>query len=132
CLEVLRAASPRPVIVLTRASLLRDDAELLASMPAAYAGFSVPTIDDRVREHFEPRGAPIAERLAAMSYLRDRGVRTFAIVPPILPGSLEGLADALAERVGSARIDVLRGVEGARSEFADPRYAEAADDAWQE
>jgi len=31
---------------------------------------SIPTIDDAVRAHFEPRGAPIAERLALLATLR--------------------------------------------------------------
>ena len=131
-LEVLRdAPRPRGVLVLTRSALIERDAELLARVPLSWAGVSLPTVDDAARAHFEPRAASVPERLRALARCRDAGVRTFAIVQPLLPGSLEDLADALAARVSSARIDVLHGVEAASDDFADPRWAAAADPAWQ-
>lgn len=132
CLEVLRDdGRPRLVLLLTRSTLVVEDAELLASIDGARAGFSLPTVDEEVARHFEPRAASIGERLSALRALRAAGVPTFAIVQPLLPGSIDAHADALAAHVGSVRLDVLRGVEGASREFADPRYAHAADDAWQ-
>lgn len=132
CLEALRRAErPFPTMVLTRARLVERDAALLGALPNAYAGVSIPTIDDDVRRHFEPRGAPIADRLAALATLRAHGVRTFAVIQPMLPGSLEALADALASRVSSASLDVLTSIEGAEADFADPRYAIARDPSWQ-
>lgn len=132
CLEVLRDAPERPtVLVLTRTSLITRDAALLASIPGALAGVSLPTVDDDARRHFEPRASSIAVRLDTLRTLRAAGVRTFAIVQPLLPGSLSALAEALAETVSSVRIDVLSGVQGAAREFADPRYAYAADASWQ-
>jgi hypothetical protein len=53
------------------------------------------------------------------------------VAQPILPGSIEALADALAEVISSARVDVLNGVEGAEAEFSDERYAACRSDAWQ-
>lgn len=132
CLEVLRdEAGSRTVLLLTRSAAIVEDAALLGSIPGAHAGVSLPTIDEDVRRHFEPRGASIEERLAALRTLRAAGVRTFAIVQPLLPGPVAALADALASTVGSVRIDVLRGLEGAEAEFADPRWPQARDDAWQ-
>lgn len=131
CLTVIRAAAPRPVFVLTRSRLVERDTELLASLPAAWVGASIPTFDDDVRRHFEPRAAPIADRLAALRGLRTAGVETFAVVQPVLPGPVEALADALAECVSSVSIDVLHGVQGAGGDFADASYAEAATEAWQ-
>jgi DNA repair photolyase len=131
CLEVLAGAPARGVLVLTRSIAIVEDVERIAAIPEAWAGVSLPTIDDAVRAHFEPRAATIEERLGALDALGAAGARTFAIVQPILPGPIERLADALAARVGSVRIDVLRGVYAASSDFADPRYAHAADDAWQ-
>jgi len=129
CLEVLRDAAPRDVFILTRSALVTEDAALIASLPRGWAGVSLPTIDDDVRRHFEPRGASIPERLAALDTLREAGARTFAIVQPMFPGSVEGLADALAKRVESARLDVLYGTYGAEEDFT--AYPEAADPAWQ-
>lgn len=132
CLEVVRDVAPeRTLLVLTRASAIVEDAALLASIPGAYAGLSLPTIDDEVRRHFEPRGASIDERLRALDALRGAGVRTFAIVQPMFPGPVEALADALAAHVGSVRIDVLYGTYGAAKDFDDPRYRHVVDPAWQ-
>jgi DNA repair photolyase len=130
CLKVLRAAAPRPVFVLTRSRLVERDAELLASLPNPWAGASIPTLDDDVRRHFEPRAASIADRIAVLRTLRAAGVRTFAVVQPLLPGPVEAFADALAEVVSSVSIDVLHGVQGAAADFA-ASYTEAATDNWQ-
>jgi len=132
CLEVL-AGAPRPptVMVLTRSRLVERDAPLLGTMHA-YAGFSVPTADDEVRRHFEPRAASVAERLAGLDALRREGARTLAVVQPMLPGSVEALADALAARCDSVSMDVLRSLEGAETDFRDGPYAYAADPGWQE
>ncbi|HZF51498.1 MAG TPA: radical SAM protein [Polyangiaceae bacterium] len=132
CLLRLRDARPAwPTLVLTRARLIERDADVLASMAIAYAGASIPTIDDEARRHFEPRGASIADRLAALHRLRAAGVRTFAVVQPVLPGSIEAFADALAAAVSSARVDVLNGTYGADAEFSDERYSFARSEGWQ-
>jgi DNA repair photolyase len=132
CLDVLAAAEPRGVLVLTRSASIVEDAERIAAIPLSWAGVSLPTIDDEVRAHFEPRAATIEERLAALRAVRKAGARTFAIVQPLLPGDVTELADALADTVESVRIDVLHGTFGAAADFADPRFAEANDARWQE
>jgi DNA repair photolyase len=131
CLKVLHGAAPRPIFVLTRSRLVERDAELLASLPDAWVGASIPTFDDAVRHHFEPRAASIADRFAMLGTLRAAGVKTFAVVQPMLPGPIEPFADALAGAVSSVSIDVLYGVQGAAGDFADPSYAAAASDDWQ-
>jgi len=132
CLETLRDASPSPpVLLLTRMAALAEDIPLLASLPRAFVGVSLPTIDDDVRRHFEPRAASVAERLDLLAKLRAARISTIAVVQPLLPGSHDALVEALASHVDSVSIDVLRGEEGARELFDDPRYASARDDAWQ-
>lgn len=132
CLEVLRdAETQRQVVVLTRSPLVREDAGLLASLPQGYAGVSLPTIDEAVRRHFEPRGASVAERVETLRALRTAGVRTFAVIQPQLPGDVVALADALADSVESVRIDILRGVVGAAEDFSDARYQDSASEEWQ-
>lgn len=133
CVEVLvEAKYPQPVLMLTREARVLEDAELLARLPRGFGGVSLPTIDEDVLKHFEPRASTAAERLRALEVLRDAGLETFALVQPFLPGNLVALADALAARVKSVRLDVLRGVEGAADQFADPRFAHATDAKWQD
>jgi len=132
CLEVLAAARPSPpVLVLTRSSLILRDLDVLQSLPRLWVGLSIPTLDDEVRRHFEPRASPIADRLDALRQLRAANIRTFAIVQPLLPGPIDEFADALAASTTSVRIDVLHGLEGADPDFADPRYVAAASPTWQ-
>ena len=92
---------------------------------------SLPTLDDAARRHFEPRAADVTTRLGLLSEAKATGLSTFAVVQPVLPGDVDALADALAERVDSVRVDVLRGEENATSDFDDPRYADARSEAWQ-
>ena len=133
CLEVLVEKQWRPpVLVLTREARVVDDAELLARLPRALGGVSLPTVDETVLAHFEPRASTAAERLGALAQLRKAGVETFALVQPFLPGDVVQLADALAAHVRSVRLDVLRGVEGAAREFADERWAHCTDPKWQD
>lgn len=129
CLEVLAAAPPRDVFVLTRAALIERDADVLGAIERAHVGFSIPTIDDAVRETFEPRAAAIPERLRVLRAMRARAVRTFAVVQPPLPGDPVALADALADAVDSVSLDVLRGEEGAAPLF--DAHPEAREEAWQ-
>ncbi len=132
CLAVIAAhAAPPPVLLLTRSTLIERDLDLLAAIPRAIVGMSVPTLDDDVRAHFEPRGAPIAHRLATLGRLRAAGIETCAVIQPQLPGPVDALADALAACVRSVSLDILRGEEGAAALFDDLRFAYARDPGWQ-
>ncbi|MCE9575268.1 MAG: hypothetical protein K8W52_19110 [Deltaproteobacteria bacterium] len=132
CLAVIAAhPAPSPVLLLTRSTLIERDVDLLAAIPRAIVGMSVPTLDDDVRAHFEPRGAPIAHRLATLGRLRAAGIETCAVIQPQLPGPVDALADALASCVRSVSLDILRGEEGAAALFDDPRFAHARDPGWQ-
>lgn len=131
CLEVLALARHPNVMVLTRSTLVEEDLEILQSLPGARVGFSIATIDDAVREHFEPRAAPIPERLRILALMQRAGIATMAVVQPMLPGPLDALADALADVADSVSLDVLRGIENAADEFADARWSQAAEPDWQ-
>ena len=131
CLEVLRDAPEWPVFILTRSHKIQHDAELIASIPRAHAGVSLPTIDEDVRKHFEPRGASIADRLESLRVLKAAGARTVVVAQPMLPGPLEPFVDALAQLADSVSIDVLRGEVGAAADFDDPQYAFSREESWQ-
>lgn len=131
CLETIaRSSHPPAVLVLTRSALVERDAHILGAM-RAHVGVSLPTVDDDVRSHFEPRAASVGERLGALRTLRAAGATTIAVVQPLLPGPVEALADAIAGHCSSASIGVLDGVEGAAEDFADSRFRHAREDGWQ-
>jgi len=130
CLEVI-APSAWPTLVLTRSALVMRDVDLLSRMESLWVGVSLPTVDDDVRAHFEPRGASVSERVEVLRTLRDRGIRTFAMVQPLLPGSMAALVDTLADTVTSVSLDVLRGEGDAAAQFDDPQFAMSRTDSWQ-
>lgn len=113
CLEVLLEAGFTPVI-LTRAARVADDLELLARFPRAAVGLSIPTDDDAMRELFEPGGDPIGERLAVLRQARALGVRTFAVVQPMLPMAPDKLVAELAPWISAVRIDRMHFPERSR------------------
>jgi DNA repair photolyase len=132
CIDTIAAADRSwPTLLLTRSPLILDDAERIAGLRHVFVGVSLPTADEQVRQRFEPRAASIAERIEILTRFRSLGVRTIAVVQPLLPGSFEAHVELLANHVDSVSIDVLRGVEGAAAEFAGPEWETAASDAWQ-
>jgi DNA repair photolyase len=106
CLEVLVETDVAPV-VLTRAPRILDDLELLKSFRRALVGFSIPTDADEYRCIFEPNADPIEERFAALRALHTAGVRTFAVIQPVLPMDPDRLVENVAPYVGAVRLDRL-------------------------
>jgi DNA repair photolyase len=132
CLETIaRADRVWPTLLLTRSRAIVEDLERIRALSRAWVGVSLPTVDDAVRRHFEPRAASVSERLEVLRTFRDAGVSTFVVVQPLFEGSVEAHADAIAAHATSASIDVLRGVEGAGVEFSAPAHAHTEADAWQ-
>jgi DNA repair photolyase len=64
----------------------------------------VTTADDSVRRLFEPKAPPIPGRIDALEQLQRAGVKTFAMVAPLLPGA-EELPALLVGKVDHVLID---------------------------
>jgi DNA repair photolyase len=127
CLEVLLEAGYSPVL-LTRGARVREDLDLLARFPSAAVGISIPTDDDRVRSHFEPGADPVEARIAALAALHAAGVRTCAVIQPVLPMNVERLVDLLSPLVRAVRIDRMHRMDRALALYAAGGYAQAASD----
>ena len=97
CLEIL-AENDWPVVIQTRSALVLRDIDILKNVKNFEVGLSVTTADDEIRKLFEPHAPPIAARLKALDELHQAGIRTYAMIAPMLPGA-EDLADALAGKV---------------------------------
>lgn len=106
CLEVLLETDIAPV-VLTRAPRILDDLELLKRFRRALVGFSIPTDDDAYRRIFEPNADPIDERFTALRTLHGAGVRTFAVIQPVLPMNVDRMVQNVAPYVRAVRLDKL-------------------------
>jgi len=73
------------VCILTKSGLVARDADLLARMPGSSAGISIAFQDDRVRRLFEASAPPNARRIEALKALKGAGVKTYALICPVMP-----------------------------------------------
>jgi len=105
CLEIL-AQNDWPVVVQTRSPLVLRDVDILRRGKNFEVGFSVTTADDGIRRVFEPHAPPIEERVRALDELHRAGIRTYAMIAPMLPGA-EDLAGILAGKVDRVLLDRL-------------------------
>ena len=103
CLEIL-AHHDWPVVIQTRSPLVLRDIDIIQDAREFEVGFSVTTADERIRELFEPHAPPINERIRALGELHKAGIRTYAMIAPVLPGA-EGLAALLRGKVDYVLVD---------------------------
>ena len=94
-LEALMERPPRVFVIQTRGPLILRDRGLLVELArrtTVRVSFSVTTNRETVRRLYEPRCAPIEERLEAMRQLRRSGLDVHATLAPLLPCDPEELA----------------------------------------
>ncbi len=103
CLEIL-VEYDWPIVVQTRSPLVLRDLDILKRAKDCEVGLSITTADDGIRRIFEPNAPPIAERLRALGVLHSAGIRTYAMIAPILPGA-ESLPSALAGKIDYVNLD---------------------------
>jgi DNA repair photolyase len=103
CLEIL-AQNNWPVIIQTRSPLVLRDIDIIRDARDFEAGLSVTTADDTIRKLFEPSAPPINDRIQALDELHKAGIRTYAMIAPVLPGA-GGLAALLKGKVDYVLID---------------------------
>ncbi len=103
CLDIL-AQYQWPVTVQTRSPLVLRDLDILQKGKDFEVGFSVTTADEGIRKLFEPNAPPIMARVNALDQLHQAGIKTFAMIAPILPRA-EKLAEMLAGKVDHVIFD---------------------------
>jgi DNA repair photolyase len=103
CLEIL-AHHNWPVIIQTRSPLVLRDIDIIKEFQDIEVGLSVTTADDDIRKLFEPDAPPIGDRITALDELHKAGIRTYAMIAPLLPGA-EGLVELLRGKIDYVLID---------------------------
>lgn len=103
CLEILLAHGWE-VTIQTKSPLVLRDVELLQKAPRLEVGLTITTTDEAIRQLFEPKAPSIEARLNALGELHNAGIRTFAMIAPLLPGA-EGLAARLRNNVDYVLVD---------------------------
>jgi len=103
CLEIL-VEHDWPMTIQTKSPLVLRDMELLKKAGDIEVGLTITTADDNIRRLFEPNTPPIKERIRALDELHQAGIRTFAMIAPMLPHAGE-LAGLLSGKVDYVLID---------------------------
>ena len=120
CLRILLENSPAKVRIITKGAAVREDFELIGKYrDRVTLGISItglPAHDAMVR-CFEPNASPPSERIAAMQEAGRRGLRTFAMLCPLLPGLFSTEQD-VRQLLELAR---TWNVEGIWAEMLNPR-----------
>jgi DNA repair photolyase len=86
CLEIL-VEHEWPITIQTKSPLVLRDVDVLSRASDIEVGFTITTANDNVRRLFESNAPPIEARIKALDELHKAGIRTFAMIAPMLPGA---------------------------------------------
>jgi DNA repair photolyase len=103
CLEIL-VAHDWPITIQTKSPLVIRDMDLFRKASRIEVGLTITTANDNTRRLFEPSAPSINERIRAMDELHKAGIRTFAMIAPMLPG-VEELPALLTGKVDQVLLD---------------------------
>ena len=94
------------VHVLTKSALVLRDLDVFAGHPARI-GITLTTLDERLRELWEPGTASVQERLAVIEAAKDAGLQTSVMFGPLLPflSDSQAAIDALLEQAADVGVD---------------------------
>ncbi len=106
--------------ILTKSSLVLRDLDLLRRSDRVLVGVTLTTIDESLREQIEPHASPSEDRLTILRRAAASGLRTYAMLAPLLPGLtdslqnvrslLEALAELAVEQICIDRVNLRWGV----------------------
>lgn len=102
-----------PVSILTKSDLVLRDIDILKRFPRQQleVGFSISTMDEYIRKHFEPQAPLLQKRIQALKTLHDNAIRTWVFIAPILPditeSSLLNLLNEIKSSVDYVLVDKL-------------------------
>jgi DNA repair photolyase len=127
CLEELLVRQ-FPVVVQTKSARMVRDLDLFERFEDIEVGFTIATEDEKTARLFEPGASPVRERVAALETLHARGIRTFAFLGPLLPGSAERLAGCVAGRADHVYLDRMNYTPTMRAFYARHGLSEFLED----
>ena len=106
CLEEL-LKKQFPVNIQTKSVLTLRDLDLFQEFKDIEIGFTITTEDEKTAKLFEPRAAPVKERIKALEKIHSKSIKTFAFIGPLLPGDPENLIERLEGKVDRVYIDKM-------------------------
>ncbi|KPK71375.1 hypothetical protein AMJ87_07375 [candidate division WOR_3 bacterium SM23_60] len=92
CLEKL-VPYKHEVSILTKSNLVLRDLDILQRLKDCEVGFTITSLNRRIKEIFEPGSPPAAQRFTTLKKLTNCGIQTWVFVAPILPALTDSEID---------------------------------------
>jgi DNA repair photolyase len=105
CLEIL-SEHDWPVTIQTKSRMVTRDIDLLKRFHDVEVGFTITTASENIKEIFEPNAPSIKERIETLKKLHSEGIKTFAMIAPLLPEAKD-LVTQLIGNVDHVLIDKM-------------------------
>ena len=96
-----------PISIQTKSALVLRDLDLLRKFYEREVGFTITTLDDHIRELFEPKSSSVEERLHAIKQLKENNIKTFVFFGPILPYISDRLLEQYLRQIADAGVDYI-------------------------
>lgn len=93
------------ITVLTKSKLVLRDINIFRHFKECEIGMTIITLDETVRERFEPNASKIFERLDTLRILHEVGVKTYVFIGPFLPYISEETINELANQIKEVGVD---------------------------
>ncbi|NIO38058.1 radical SAM protein [Candidatus Bathyarchaeota archaeon] len=103
CLEIL-SNHGWPITIQTKSPLVKRDVDLFRTFKDIEVGLTITTADENIRKIFEPNTPAIEERIETLGKLHSAGLKTYAMIAPLLPNA-ESLVAQLTGKVDHVIID---------------------------
>jgi DNA repair photolyase len=84
CLEILEPYR-HSLSILTKSTIVVRDIDILKALHKVKVTFTITTLDERIRQIFEPGAPPTEQRFKALRTLSHKGIRTGVFAAPVLP-----------------------------------------------
>lgn len=104
CLEIL-LKHQFPIIIQTKSDLILRDLDLLKKFKSCEIGFTITTLDEEIREKFEPNSSPVKEKLEAIKVLKENGIFVYVFFGPVLPYLSDKNLDGYFEKMAELKVD---------------------------
>jgi DNA repair photolyase len=98
-----------PISILTKSNLVTRDIDILQNLSDCEVGLTLTSLDNRISRIFEPGASKPSDRLDALMLLKQKGIKTYAFVGPILPGltDLDKILKALRGKIDFVMFESL-------------------------
>jgi DNA repair photolyase len=96
-----------PISIQTKSILVLKDLDLIRKFNEREVGFTITTLNNKIREYFEPVSSSVEKKLQAIKQLKENNIRTFVFFGPILPYLSCQNIEQYLQQIVSAGVDYI-------------------------